>query len=67
MRDRTPVAQSVLRLHVNSPLPESFEMATGSAPILEEAHHVRGFEEVALIFEDHQARAVRTRPVPAHI
>lgn len=42
-------------------------MAAGAAPILEETHHVKGFEEFALIFEDHQALALGTWPVPAHI
>ena len=42
-------------------------MATGPAPILEEAHHVKRFEEFALIFEDHQPLAFGARPASVHI
>ncbi len=67
MQDHTPVVESLLRLHVNRILLESFEMATSPASILEEAHHVKGFEEFALIFEDHYSPALGTDPVSAHI
>lgn len=42
-------------------------MATSPAPILEETHHVKRFEEFALILEDHQPPALGTYPALAHI